>query len=269
MDLPFLGLRTGAGTKPPPPPAVSNGLVEEELGRRSDVNLQEAAARYQGRVAEAEVVLKSELRERLLVEIRDDLRVNATEMNLPLSEQTETRARNLLDPNNAHPNTPDAVAIRNLVLGENAQGIFQTRLISTWVPRIAAWLRSRLEERDMRLYLMATLRTGHHQYLFQLVTGVIHEVQTQLAPEFATAAPPAPQERGPDTLPARGGRRPSLPIVRLNRKLGLLGTEGQKKSLKALLSWLRLTHFPLVEGYRPFRFQRARAQDSQWVEGAD
>ena len=220
------------------------------MARRTRERIQEAEALWRGRVNRAEVVLRSELREQLLAAIRDDLRVNAAEKDLPLSEQRETRARNLLDPRTDHPDTPDAVAIRNLVLGENAQGIFQIRLISTWVPRIAAWLRARLNSQTMRLFLMANLTTGHHQYLFQLVTSVIHQVETQLAPEFA-ATPP--QQTGPDTLPARGGRHSSLPTARLNRQRGLLGTEGQKKSLKALLAWLRLTHFPSVEGHRPLR----------------
>ena len=250
MQLPLVALPTGARTKPTPPPIFQNRLVQAEAQRRNAARVEEAEALWRGRVERAEMALKSELREKLLAEIRDDLRVNATEKDLPLTQQTETRARNLLDPRTSHPDTPEAVTIRHLVLGENAQGIFQTRLISTWVPRIATWLRELLHSQRMRLFLMANLTTGHHQYLFQLVTSVIHEVETRLAPEFA--ADPQ-QQTGPDTLPTRGGGRPSLPTVRLNRQRGLLGMEGQKNSLKALLSWLRLTHFPSVEGHRPLR----------------
>ena len=266
MQLPLVALPTGAGTRPTPPPIFRNRLVQAEAQRRNTARVEEAEALWRGRVERAEMALSSELREQLLAEIRDDLRVNATEKDLPLTQQTETRARNLLDPNNTHPNTPDAVAIRNLVLGENELGIFQTRLISTWVPRIATWLRELLNSQRMRLFLMADRHTGHHNHLVSLVTSIIEEVKTKLAPEFAADRQ---QQTEPDTLPTQGGGRPSLPIVRLNRQRGLLGTEGQKNSLKALLSWLRLTHFPSVEGHRPLRVSWLGPLVPRGQEGAD
>jgi len=228
--------------------------------RRMRAAREEAEALWRGRVDRAEVMLKSELREQLLAEIRGDLRVNAAEKDLPLSEQTETRARNLLDPRNTHPDTPDAVTIRNLVLGEDALNMFRIKLVSTWVPRVAAGLRARLNSQYMRLFLMANLTTGHHDYLFQMVTAVIHEVETLLAPEFALAATEEAPDQGGGMRPHRLARR---------QKPGLLGVEGQRKSLKALRMWLRLTHFPLVEGHRPLRSSRVGPLVPQGQEGAD